>query len=200
MKNSISIIAIILFAFHTNFSQAQDKAWEKSSKVLALGIGFAQFYHLDDYYYYDNNKNIKNNNNRSYRVITEQLNFQGEFGIHPYVGLGFIIGVGGRGPHSNHYNGELNIPVGMISNFHFYQLIADNNKKNMHANKMDIYAGISVGSGVAFTYYDNSNRVVPLAFGGVHAGIRYYLSPKFGLNAEVGLGKSVVNAGFVFKL
>lgn len=196
MKIKIPLIALVFFTIYSNSIQAQDKAWEKSSQVLAIGVGFSQFYHIDDYYYYNN----KNNNRKAYKLVTEQLNFQGEFGIHKYVGLGFIIGFGGRGSLSNNYRGEMNIPVGMICNFHFYQLIADNSKKDIHGNKLDIYAGINAGSGIAFTYYDNSNRAVPLAFGGVHAGIRYYISPKFGLNAELGFGKSIVNAGFVFKL
>ncbi len=193
-KNIYSLLLLITLSF--TYSSLHAQAWEKSSKVLSIGVGLAQFYHLDDYYYYNN----KNDNRKGYKLLTEQLTFQAEFGIHKYVGLGFLIGIGGRGPHSNDYNGELNIPVGMFSNFHLYQLIADNSKKDIHADKLDIYAGLNLGSGMAFTYYPKTTRVVPLAFGGVHAGIRYYLSPKFALNAEVGMGKSIVNAGFSFKL
>lgn len=191
----IFLCTMLIAAFTVSPTTINAQAWERTSKVLSLGVGFSQFYHLDDYYYYG-----RNDNKNGYKLTTEQFNFQGEFGIHKYVGLGFTIGVGGRGALSNNYRGEFNIPAGMLCNFHFYQLISDNSKKNIHGDKMDIYAGINLGSGVAFTYYTNSNRVVPLAFGGTHVGIRYYISPKFGLNAEVGMGKSIVNAGFSFKL
>jgi hypothetical protein len=193
MKKLITYILLIT-TLATVTKNAHAQAWDKSSTVLTIGVSLSQFYHLDDYYY------TKNDSRRGYKLLTEQFIFQGEFGIHKYVGLGFLVGVGGRGGLSNNYNGELNIPVGLVSNFHFYQLIADNSKKNIHADKTDIYAGINIGSGVAFTYYTNSTRIVPLLFGGLHAGIRYYISPKFALNAEAGMGKSMVNAGFSFKL
>ncbi len=187
-------LAVATLLFVSNQSQAQ--AWEKSSKVLSLGFGVSQFYHIDSYYYSNNRKHPS-----FYNPTTGQFNFQGEFGIHKYVGLGFTVGVGGRAGWNNNYLGEFNIPMGMLANFHFYQLIADKNSKNIHADKLDIYAGIAMGSGVAFTYYDNtSTRVVPLAWGGPHAGIRYYFVPKVAVNAEVGFGRSLVNLGFSFKL
>ena len=194
MKKNTFLIVLVVSLFVNNID-ASAHAWERTSKVLSLGVGFSQFYHIDDYYY-----DYPKQNRIGYKLVTEQFNFQAEFGIHKYVGLGFLIGIGGRGPGSKNYNGELNFPVGLVSNFHFYQLIADNNKKNIHADKLDIYAGLNIGSGFAITYYSNSTRTVPLAFGGMHAGIRYYLTPKFALNAELGLGKSMINAGLSFKL
>ena len=188
----ISIFIALILVIKETALHAQ--AWQKNSHVFSIGFGASKFYHLDDYYY-GNSHPVHN----YYRPVTGQLNFQGEFGIHPYVGLGFTTGAGGRGGWTNDYNGEFNIPVGMLSNFHFYQLISDKSKKNIHADKMDIYAGLSIGSGIAFTYYPNDNRAVPIAFGGVHAGIRYYFSDKVGVNAEIGLGKNLINAGFVFR-
>jgi hypothetical protein len=96
--------------------------------------------------------------------------------------------------------GEINIPIGMIVNFHFYQLIADKSIKEIHADKLDIYAGLSLGSGLAIAYYTYTTRVIPIVFGGVHVGIRYYFTPNVALNLEAGLGKNLVNAGFAFKL
>ena len=197
MKNVLiaSFATILLLSIST---QTEAQAWDKSSKVLSIGFGVSQFYHIDSYYYANNNGRL----NRSYfNPTTGQFNFQGEFGIHKYVGLGFTVGLGGRPGWDNHYQGEFNIPMGMLANFHFYQLIADKNSKNLHADKLDIYAGVAMGSGVAFTYYDNiDRRIVPLAWGGPHAGIRYYFVPKVAVNAEVGFGRSLVNIGFSFKL
>lgn len=189
-----SCMAVAILLFVSKQSQAQ--AWEKSSKVLSLGFGVSQFYHIDSYYYANDRKRPS-----FYNPTTGQFNFQGEFGIHKYVGLGFTVGFGGRAGWNNNYLGEFNIPMGMLANFHFYQLIDDKNSKNLRADKLDIYAGIAMGSGLAFTYYDNtSTRVVPLAWGGPHAGIRYYFVPKVAVNAEVGFGRSLVNVGFSFKL
>ena len=200
MKKYIYPIIAALFLF-SSINPAKAQAWERNSKVLSLGFGASQFFHLDNYYYLGGNKP------RDFRAwhlpITGQINFQGEFGVHKYVGLGFTTGIGGagRGPSYYGYAGEINAPIGFIVNFHFYQLIADNTQKNIHANKLDIYAGLNLGSGIAFSFYrDGRNRVVPLAFGGPHVGIRYYFSPRVGINGELGWGKSLINAGFVFKI
>jgi hypothetical protein len=176
-------------------NQAKAQAWERDSKVLALGFGASQFFHIDNYYY---------NNGPGFRSwywpLTGQLNFQGEFGVHKYVGLGFTTGLGGRGGLLYGYAGEINTPIGFLVNFHFYQLIADHASRDIHSDKLDIYAGASVGSGVAVAFYNNTTRIVPLAFGGLHVGLRYYFSPKVGVNGEFGFGKSLINAGFVFKI
>lgn len=194
---TLMTVSVLMVA--TNSTQAQ--AWEKNTKVLSLGFGASQFFHLDNYYYGNSNKF-----RTWYWPVTGQINFQGEFGIHKYVGLGFTTGIGGRGGMLYGYTGEINVPIGMIVNFHFYQLIADKTEKNIHADKLDIYAGANIGSGIAGTFYRNypdnpdATRIVPIAFGGLHAGIRYYFKPRVGVNAELGFGKSLINAGFVFKI
>lgn len=188
-----SIVTLFILSICIKNSYAQ--AWEKSSKVLSLGFGASQFFHIDNYYY-SGPKNVRS----FYSPLTGQFNFQGEFGVHKYVGLGFTTGIGGRGGYGNGYNGEVNIPIGMIVNFHFYQLIADKNGKNIHADKLDIYAGANIGSGIAVAFYPNATRIAPMAFGGPHVGIRYYFAPRVAVNGELGWGKSIVNAGFSFKL
>ena len=194
MKKMISALMLVsIIALTSNFAKAQ--AWERNSRVIAVGFGVSQFYHLDNYYYLDYYRG------RSwYSPTTLQLNLQMEFSIHKYVGLGFTTGIGGRGGLRSDYFGEFNVPIGIIANFHFYQLIEDRTVKNIHADKLDIYLGASLGSGFAIAYYNNFNRVVPMAFGGIHLGVRYYFAPKVGINCEVGWGKSLVNAGFVFKM
>lgn len=174
------------------------QAWQKDSKVLSIGFGASQFFHIDNYYYGNGNPN---NFQNWYTPLTGQFNFQGEFGVHRYWGLGFTTGIGGRGPWAYGYSGEVNVPIGMIVNFHFYQLIADKRpEKNIHSDKLDIYVGGSLGGGIALTYYPDVTRVVPMAFGGPHAGIRYYFTKRVGINGEVGFGKSIVNVGLAFKL
>ena len=186
----------LLVFFLTSFTtDIKAQAWQKDSRVLSLGVGASDFYHLDGYYYGGTRIN-----RTWYSPLTGQINFQGEFGVHKYVGLGFTTGVGGRGPWAYDYSGELNIPIGFVVNFHFYQLIADNVTRDIHADKLDLYFGANLGSGVAFAFYPNTSRVVPMAFGGLQFGLRYYFAPNVGINGEFGWGKSIVNVGFVFKL
>ena len=196
MKNLLhTLLLITVMMLSANRAGAQ--AWERHSKVLSLGFGASQFFHIDNYYY-NNNGDFRNRN--WYWPVTGQVNFQGEFGIHKYLGLGFTTGFGGRTHYGNSYIGEFNIPLGIIFNFHFYQLITDKKSKAKHADKLDLYVGASAGSGIAIAYYKNLSRTTPLAFGGLHFGLRYYFSPKVGVNGEFGWGKSLANVGFVFKI
>ena len=195
MKKILYTIAILLI---TGFG-AQAQAWQRDSKVLALGFGASEFFHIDNYYY-NNGPGRGPYYHNWYSPVTGQINFQGEFGVHKYVGVGFTTGLGGRGGWYYDYAGELNIPIGLIVNFHFYQLIADKTGKSIHADKLDIYAGANLGSGLAMIFYPGATRIVPLAFGGPHVGVRYYFTKKVGVNGELGWGKSIINVGFVFKL
>lgn len=113
MKKILSLtIVIFIVAISTESASAQ--AWERHSKVIALGFGASQFFHIDNYYY-----GHANNARQWYWPVTGQINVQGEFGVHDYVGLGFTTGVGGRAGLGYGYAGEINIPMGMIVNFHF---------------------------------------------------------------------------------
>jgi hypothetical protein len=192
------LIIILMFATITLASNSMyAQAWQRHSKVISLGFGASQFFHFDNYYY----KNANDARVRSwYWPITGQLNVQGEFGIHKYLGLGFTTGVGGRGRYGNNNIGEFYIPIGVIFNFHFYQLIADRKSKAKHADKLDMYFGASAGSGIAIAYYKDLRRVRPIGFGGLCYGIRYYFNDKIGINGEFGWGKSLANVGLVFKI
>src|ERR1043165_5425617 len=192
-KFSLIFLAVAGMLFTTTGVKAQ--AWGRDSKVLALGFGASQFFHIDNYYY-----RAAPGFRAWYWPITGQINFQGEFAVHKYVGLGFTTGIGGRGPWARDYGGGKKAPISMIVNFHFYQLIADHASRDIKADKLDIYAGINFGSGIAVAFYPNYSRLVPLAFGGPHVGIRYYFAPKVGVNGEFGFGKQIVNVGFVFKI
>ncbi|HLP49571.1 MAG TPA: hypothetical protein VK154_01740 [Chitinophagales bacterium] len=193
-KTMLSIAVAIIFALSPQLTHAQ--AWERNTKVLAIGFGPSQFFHLDRYYYDRGPRGFRS----FYWPLTGQFNFQGEFGVHKYVGLGFTTGIGGRGPYFNDYAGEINVPIGFLVNFHFYQLIADHASRDIKSDKLDIYAGLTVGSGLAFAFYPGLTRVVPIAFGGPHVGLRYYFAPRVGINGEFGFGRSIANVGFVFKI
>ncbi len=204
MKKTLHLL-FILFVLSLFSFPALSQAWEKNSKVLSLGVGTSKFFHLDDYYNYGHPRY----HHKWHWHTTAQFNLQMEFGIHQYVGLGFTTGAGGRSGRGRmgkkddfyyQYRGGFNIPIGIVANFHFYQLIADNSERKIHADRLDIYAGLNAGSGVAFTYYENITRTTPIAFGGLHAGIRYYFTETLGINGEFGWGKCIVNLGLVIKL
>lgn len=196
MKKTIQTLLVIsILAISAPHATAQ--AWQKNSAILSLGVGASEFFHLDGYYY---NNEPGPYPHAWYAPVTGQINFQGEFGVGKYVGLGFTTGIGGRGPLYSGYGGEMNIPIGMICNFHFFQLIADNTGRSIHADKVDVYVGANIGSGIALAYYAGDTRLEPIVWGGLHFGVRYYFAPRVGVNAELGWGKSIVNAGLVFKL
>ena len=200
MKKLLYVTVLAAFILTAQNTQAQ--AWEKGTKVLGIGFGASQFFHID--------ANASNYYGNFYQPVTGQLNFQGEFGVHDYVGVGFTTGIGGRAGYYRTYGyfgyygsygslGEVNVPIGVLANFHFFQLIADKTGKDIHADKLDVYAGVNAGSGVAVAFYSNTNHIFPIAFGGVQAGARYYFTEKFGVNLEVGYPK-LVHGGIVFKL
>src|SRR5690242_14039215 len=103
MKNILYVLALVtVLAFTSGSAMAQ--AWERNSKVLAIGFGMSDFFHIDDYYYRNSNHGLG-----YYSPRTGQFNLQMEFGIHNYVGLGFITGFGGRRGWANSYSGEVNV-------------------------------------------------------------------------------------------
>lgn len=200
-KIAVALVASILATF--TFQEIQAQAWEKETKVISINMGGANYFHVGRIY----NGSIYRN---YYSPITGELLVQGEFGVHEYVGVGFSAGFGGRdryrgwglyGGYGYYGSSEINVPVGVLANFHFYQLIADKTGSDIHADKLDIYAGVSVGSGVAIINPALSNpTILALAYGGPHAGIRYYFTDKIAVNGEFGYGKTFANAGIVFKL
>jgi hypothetical protein len=201
MKRLLTVFALAALTFTSVESKAQ--AFDKSSKLITIGVGGADMFHIPvGYTYYTG----------FYSPLTAQLYVQGEFAVHKYVGVGFTTGIGGRPGTLAYYGGgfgyyggyrsEFNIPIGAIANFHFYQLIADKAKKDIHGDKLDIYAGLSLGTGIAIhpsdAYYGTSNDV--LFFVGPQVGVRYYFKPTIAVNAELGYGKTFINAGITFKL
>ncbi len=195
---------------HTGFSQAFEG---KGSKQLTIGLGLTQHWT----HYPENGKGPKGNTSPLYG----SLNFQMEFGIAKYVGIGGHLGVEyannlsrktigysyligyGYGLGSSSAFRSLAIPVGIHGNFHFLQLIADKSGKTF-AEKMDVYAGISFGSGPAFAiaksaYKKYGNDVGFILYGGPHVGMRYYFSSNIGVYVEAGYGKSYLNGGLSIK-
>lgn len=180
---------------------ANAQSFAKGARYHSLGFGVSQFIHLG---YYNSYYNFSNNYGRYNRgwlsPTTAQFNYQLEFAIHDYIGIGLTTGIGfGGGGFASYYSSEIAVPIGLTGNFHFYQLIDNKVSKDIHGDKLDLYAGLNIGSGVALLNSPNDNDVVVLLFGGFQAGARYYFTDRFGVNLEVGYGRSLVNAGIVLK-
>jgi hypothetical protein len=207
VKLMLALAAVVLLAVN---SQAQGFGGS-GSKYLQLGLGYNQHYSL--YSDYD----------RSYNTTYGAFNLQMEFGIHKYIGLGFLVGAEVSARTAGYYYGgvyapgyikpsnspywSVGVPIAFIANFHFLQLIADKAGKDF-ANKIDVYGGLNIGSGPVFRNvrrdYDNDpyydSRVGALFFFGPHVGFRYFPTEKVGLYAEAGYGKSLITGGVMFKL
>ena len=221
-----------LAALMTFSSQVMAQAFEgKGSKQLLIGVG------LNQHTGYFGNTGVGFRG--AYSPTSVGLNVQMEWGIHQYVGLGFFAGTegfsnyrggvyggyyvypgnpgnpGNPGPGYLGYYGAssyrgMAIPVGFHANFHFLQLIADKTGKDF-ADKLDVYAGLSIGGGAMFVFPSTAtqnyypagtklNRSGPMFYGGGHLGIRFYPKSNFGIFAEVGYGKSIVQGGIALKL
>ena len=204
MKRLFTILTVVLLLFVYQGTQAQ--AFDKSTKLISIGIGAADMWHFSQW---GNAYGVYGLG--SYAPITGQISIQGEFPVHKYVGIGFNTGIGGRASSSisgfNYgYPGEFNIPIGAIGNFHFYQLIAEKTGKGskLHSDKLDIYAGLNLGSGIAIhpadSYYFGSTQYSALFWIGSQVGINYYFTDKLGIKGELGYGKTIFNAALVFKM
>jgi hypothetical protein len=199
------------------------KAFEgKGSKTLLVGLGGSNMFTI-----FSKSSNVYDEDFGfgSYSPISGGISVDGEFGIHKYVGIGFHTGIfgarniyGGFGFASrildldfdDSYAG-IYIPVGIIANFHFYQLIEDKTSKDIHGDKLDLYVGANLGSGVALailkkkyvdSFTSNEDKVIPgaLVYGGIQFGVKYFPKPKLGIFAELGYGKTFANGGVCFKL
>lgn len=185
------LITISLFIFSVGFSQL--KGFEKGNMYHQLGFGGQNYWSVGS------NSNGWGGSWRGWGAgFTTQ--YQGEWGIHNYVGLGFHAGLTIR-PYINSDYLEMYIPVGLQANFHFYQLIDDKVSSDLKSDKLDIYGGINVGGGPVIgidTYFDDT-----YIFGGIHAGpqvgVRFYPKSNVGIFAEVGYGKSFAQFGLVIR-
>jgi hypothetical protein len=213
LKKGLGLLLVIITSINLSFGQAFDE----NTKILSLGLGGSDMYHIPAGYnaYYRNSY---------FAPITGEVTLQGEFAVYKYVGVGFSAGFGGRAAggaafvpglgyvgtvYYSGYYAEFNMPIAVIANCHFYQIIADkiSNGSKLHADKLDIYAGINLGSGFAIHpgYTDavtgeKKTAIDALAYGGLQAGARYYFKPKMAAFAEVGWGKTWINGGITFKL
>jgi hypothetical protein len=119
------------------------------------------------------------------------ITVSGEYGITDNIGVGATLGYA-RYDYAIIAGAINNILIGARGNYH-YQFV----------DKLDTYAGLTVGYNVAS--YTGSGAILPGAsFGGVFAGGtvggRYYFSKNLAAQAELGYGIAYLNVGIAYKL
>lgn len=183
-------------------SSGSGKAFEgKGSKQISIGVGLSSYigaFGKGGFYSYLGNRGYYYYSGRSAFWYSGTLSVQAEFGVHDYVGVGLVTGLGGR---SYYGTGVLYVPVGVLANFHFFQLIAD--KKNLGVgDKLDLYVGLNFGTGLGVNFYKGGggNTVGGIIFAGPQFGVKYFFNDKIGIYSEVGYGKSIFEAGVSIKL
>lgn len=194
MKKSLIILFVLTFVLTIPNTSTAQAFGGKGSKAFLIGLGGSN----NRVWYPTDGVGVKG----SFRPMALNLGFQAEFGIHDYVGLGAFVGLTNARIVGNNWQ-SLSIPIGMIGNFHFLQLIADKTGGSF-AEDMDVYAGLAFGGGPSFSIpkFNNNNGgdVGYTTFGEFRVGIRYYFGPKIGVFAEVAQGlSSRFQAGLALK-
>jgi hypothetical protein len=218
----VVIVALLAFLLINAESVNAQAFGGKGSKQISISLGMANH----STWFSHNNHGVSGR----FSPLSGVVSVQGEFGIHKYVGIGFDAGFnfsnslwGFYGAkHGKYYYGYdddwdgyngwgggayrgFGIPISFIANFHFLQLIADKTGKSF-ADKLDVYGGLSFGSGPFFAILKNGyknyngNDIGAMLIAGPHVGIRYYPKGNVGIHAEVGYGKSIINGGVTFKM
>lgn len=184
----IALFLSIIFVSNTAFSQAFGG---KGGKNLKIGLGMAANH---SWFPYDSE-----GPEGIYRTFTGVLNTEIEFGIGKYIGIGGYAGLEFGTIGSTGYQ-VFQIPLGVVANFHFYQLIADKSSSNILADKFDIYLGGNLGTGLSIGFSSNYNDAGLVVSGGPTLGLTYYPKSNLGVFAEFGYGKTFFNLGVSLKL
>ena len=191
MKKQI-IILFVFISLLVNQLESKAQAFEgKGSKTLSLTIGAAEYFHFGGYY-----GGYLGYGFGYFYTPALAVNANLEFGVHKYVGIAPNFGIA-----TSFYPGAvgLHIPIGVQGNFHFYQLIADKVKKDIHGDKLDIYAGLNLGGGPDIVF-DRGTAVGGFFYIGPQVGVRYYPKGNVGITAELGYGRTISNFGVCLKL
>lgn len=180
---------IVLFLLPFVVSAAIAKTpFNKTDKVAQVGIGLGG---IGGFY-----------GTSSLPVISAGL----DFGVHEYVSVGGVVGYFSSKFESpvffanQLYRWKYSyITIGARGSYHFLQIPNE---------KLDVYGGAGLGYNIVSATYDGPANLQGFAAGasgsylffGIHAGARYYFSPKFAAYAELGYGLGFLNVGIALKL
>ncbi|MBS1487314.1 MAG: hypothetical protein JST43_06955 [Bacteroidetes bacterium] len=171
MKKIIVLVCVVLSGVFSNRALAQ---YKQGDKLLNLGIGL-----------------------NSYYSSGLPLSVSYEYGFTPEISAGGIVDY----VSSDYYNYRYtSFFFGGRGSYHFNKLL------NINDRDWDVYGGASLGFRT-FSWSSGFGNNTPGGtyasglFLGIHAGVRYYFSPKVGAFGELGaLGSSNIRLGVTFKL
>ena len=123
-----------------------------------------------------------------------------EFALNDAISIGPYIAYTSWGYKTFGYSWNYTfIDIGGRGSYHFSKHL------NLNTDKLDLYGGAMLGF-VISSYNDNNSTTYVDAYGntikgGIFGGARWYFTPKFSANAEVGIaGISPAMIGITFKL
>ncbi len=185
-------------------SSGGGKAFDgKGSKQISIGVGLSSYigaFGKGGFQSYVGSRGYGYGYGYGAFWYSGTLSVQAEFGVHDYVGVGLVTGLGGRAYGRSFGGGVFYLPVGVLANFHFFQLIAD--KKGLGVgDNLDLYVGLNFGTGIAASLNKGGgNSVGGIIFAGPQFGVKYFFTDKIGVYSEFGYGKSIFEAGVSIKL
>jgi len=191
MKLILGVMAMSAVTLISNQTYAQkgagnDNAFEKGTVTLNVGIGvgrssFAEYgtYRNSGYYGYGTGFGIK--------AAAERGMWQLGPGV---LSLGAEVGGSIATARLDGYKSNI-IIVAARSAYHF----------GWNVDKLDTYAGLSLGPGFRTNHYTNSySRNDVIIVPGIFIGGSYFFSPNIGVNVEAGYDITEIQGGIIFKL
>ncbi len=177
MAGGLALLTSVAVA-QSSKSGSGDLSFDKGTKVLDAGVGLGSPYWSTGF--------------------SNSLPFNPRIGME--AGITENISVGGSVAYSGssfkYFGGKINYNAFFISARGAYHFAT--------SEKLDPYAGLSLGYVLVSVGNSQSGFTTAASSGvgyGLFAGLRYYLKPKFGLNAELGYSSfSFLNVGVSFKL
>lgn len=136
---------------------------------------------------------------------TGPFNFQCEYGWKKHVGIGLHIAYEytSLAYHPSYSNNSGNLMYGSFEN---WNTLIRFNYHPFNADKIDPYWGMGLGTRFQVVHGMNKEDI-PMTYGGSLPelftvvcvfGMRYYLSPAFGIYSEFGLAKSPIQLGITY--
>lgn len=121
-----------------------------------------------------------------------------------YVSLGYDIGYAFTRNQKPYIRSTDIFYIGVLSNFHFYELLRDKRKLKNYNEELDIYIGGSIGFRTITSKWNENqighktNKVS--GHYSAHFGFRWYPdNSSFGLQSEIGYGKSIISLGLIIR-
>ncbi len=181
-------LSVVVLVISCSVASSATKMYSKGVNVGQIGIGIGG---LGGFY-----------GSSSLPTITAGL----DFGIHKDVSVGGLIGYTASTYESNYF--VLNTPSAYKLKY-TYIVIAGRGSYHLplDVENTDFYGGLDLGYTIVSSKFEGTNTIQAgfvgasgsYMFFGIHAGGRYYFSPKFSAFAELGYGFGILNIGIAMK-